>query len=180
MTEHIEIREQEEGVQARENLSQKRRRRKMRKNDWELQTMVWLGVLFVAVFCYAPLFGIILAFKDGNNVLNIMNAILYGDWVGWENFRSFLADGEFIDVMLNTLGLNGLMMLINFPAPVLFALVLFALSLFACRSVVPVLLLGGGCLLTPLILVLCNVAAKRQTAANSRKVKDGTRAESER
>ena len=65
-------------------------------------------------------------------------------------------------------------------APVLFALVLFALSLFACRSVVPVLLLGGGCLLTPLILVLCNVAAKRQTAANSRKVKDGTRAESER
>ncbi len=124
MTEHIEIREQEEGVQARENLSQKRRRRKMRKNDWELQTMVWLGVLFVAVFCYAPLFGIILAFKDGNNVLNIMNAILYGDWVGWENFRSFLADGEFIDVMLNTLGLNGLMMLINFPAPVLFALLL--------------------------------------------------------
>ena len=102
----------------------RRLHKKLRKNDWELLTMVWLGVLFVAVFCYAPLFGIVLAFKDGNNVLNIMNAILYGDWVGWDNFRSFLADGEFIDVMLNTLGLNSLMMLINFPAPVLFALLL--------------------------------------------------------
>lgn len=109
---------------------------KWKKSQLEQQSMVWLGVLFVTVFCYLPMFGLILAFKDGDNELNVMNVILKGGFVGWDNFAAFLADGEFKDVMLNTIGLNGLMLLINFPAPIIFAVLISELKIPAFKRTV--------------------------------------------
>ncbi len=90
----------------------------------ELQSLALLGVIFLLVFNYLPMFGIILAFKDGDNYLNVMDAILKSPWAGFKNFEAFLTDKNFIDIMLNTLGLNLLQLLINFPAPIIFALLL--------------------------------------------------------
>ena len=83
-----------------------------------------LGALFLAVFAYAPMFGLLLAFKDGDFKISLTDAILRTDWVGLRNFSNFLKDRNFWDVMVNTLGLNVLMLFINFPAPILFALLL--------------------------------------------------------
>jgi len=106
------------------------------KTQFEQQTMVWLGVVFVAIFCYLPMVGLVLAFKDGDNRLNVMNVILHGEFTGFDNFRSFLADGEFKDVMLNTIGLNSLMLLINFPAPIIFAVLISEIKLTKFKRVV--------------------------------------------
>lgn len=83
-----------------------------------------LGALFLAVFAYAPMFGLLLAFKDGDFKISLTDAILRTDWVGLRNFSNFLKDRNFWDVMVNTLVLNVLMLFINFPAPILFALLL--------------------------------------------------------
>lgn len=100
------------------------KKRRMNTNDWLLVAMAGLSVIFLAVFAYAPLYGLILAFKDGDGYLNISNAITQAPWVGLSNFKDFLSDPDFKDIMFNTLGLNILQLLINFPAPIIFAILL--------------------------------------------------------
>lgn len=106
-----------------------KRRIKMTKNEFEHQSMVWLGLIFVTIFCYIPMFGIVLAFKDESaRQIDVMKIIFEADFVGLENFRLFLADSESKNVIFNTLGLNSLMLLINFPAPIIFAVLISELK----------------------------------------------------
>ena len=103
--------------------------RRHKKKIWtpsnvQLLLMVSLGVVFIAIFAYLPMFGLILAFKSGDGYLNIMEAILDAEWAGFSNFEAFLTDPAFGNVMTNTLGLNSLQLLINFPAPILFAILI--------------------------------------------------------
>lgn len=72
--------------------SVKRRGLRIDRNGWELLSMVSLSVLFLGVFAYIPMFGIILAFKDGDGVLNLTNAMFQSDWVGFYNFKEFFLD----------------------------------------------------------------------------------------
>lgn len=114
-------------------------RYKKKKFTWsniQLLMMVSLGVIFIGIFSYLPMFGIILAFKDGNSELNIMKAITDSPWVGFENFIDFFEDPEFENVMLNTLGLNALQLCINFPAPILFAVLISELPWKKIRSTI--------------------------------------------
>ena len=114
----------ESEAETSDNTSQKGDR-KIRKpwtgNDWVLVGMASLSVIFLAVFAYAPLYGLILAFKDGDGWLNISQAISVADWCEFDNFIAFFEDPDFWDIILNTLGLNLLQLLINFPLPILFA-----------------------------------------------------------
>ena len=70
------------------------------------------------------MFGIVLAFKDADGYLSITKAIADAPWCGFDNFRNFLTDPDFKKVMVNTIGLNLLQLLINFPAPIIFAIML--------------------------------------------------------
>lgn len=86
--------------------------------------MASLGFVFLLVFNYAPMFGIALAFKKGDYVIDIKDAIFNSDSAGLENFAKFLTDPEFKDVVINTLGMNVLSLIITFPAPIIFALLI--------------------------------------------------------
>lgn len=86
--------------------------------------MAMLGVVFLMVFNYLPMFGIVVAFKDMDRVLNITKALAEKPFVGFDNFTAFLNDKEFINIMMNTLGMNFLQLMIGFPAPIIFALLL--------------------------------------------------------
>lgn len=101
-----------------------KQRRKWNCRDVTLVAMASLSVIFLAVFSYAPLFGLTLAFKDGDYKLNLLNAITETKWVGLNNFKAFLLDPNFVDAIKNTIALNLIMLLINFPAPILFALLI--------------------------------------------------------
>jgi len=102
----------------------KKRKKKWTFNDWILIAMASLGLIFLAVFAYAPLYGLLLAFKKDGQYSNILWTIEYADWVGLDNFEAFFTDPEFGNIMLNTLGLNILQLLINFPAPIIFAVLM--------------------------------------------------------
>ncbi len=112
-------------MKKKDELQLKRRKRKRWKSsEIQLFIMAMLGIAFVLVFSYAPMFGIVLAFKDADGYLSITKALTEAPWCGFENFKNFLTDPDFKHVMLNTLGLNLLQLLINFPAPIIFAIML--------------------------------------------------------
>ncbi len=94
------------------------------RNQWQIQSMALAGVLFLVVFAYAPMFGIILAFRDADYSVDILRGIRSAPFIGLKYFKEFLTDREFRGVLRNTIGLNLLQLLINFPAPIIFALLL--------------------------------------------------------
>lgn len=106
------------------------------KSTIQLLIMASLGIIFVAVFCYLPMFGIILAFRDGDGQLNVLEAMFNSEWAGFNNFKAFFEDPDFINVMSNTLGLNTIMLFINFPAPIVFAILLSELPFKKVRKAV--------------------------------------------
>lgn len=126
----------DEALQNISPLARRHKQKKVTRSSTELGFMVSLGVIFIAVFAYFPMFGLILAFKSGDGYLNIMDAIFKSEWAGLKNFTAFFNDPDFKDVMLNTLGLNILQLLINFPAPILFAVLLSELPWKKIRKVV--------------------------------------------
>lgn len=105
-------------------VRKEKKKNKRKKINTPLLIMAMFGVVFLVVFNYLPMFGIVVAFKDMDRVLNITKALVEKPFVGFDNFTAFLNDKEFINIMINTLGMNFLQLLIGFPAPIIFALLL--------------------------------------------------------
>jgi putative aldouronate transport system permease protein len=89
-------------------------------NQLDLQSMVWPGIIFVAIFSYIPMYGVVMAFQQ----YDIFNGILESPWVGFMHFRMFFEAPEFWNVMRNTIVISLLKLVITFPAPILLALML--------------------------------------------------------
>lgn len=100
-----------------------KKKKKWTTNDITLFIMALLGIVFLAVFAYAPMFGLVLAFK-ADDTDNILVQLLYSPWVGFDNFTSLFDSADFPLIMRNTLCLNILQLLINFPAPIIFAVLM--------------------------------------------------------
>lgn len=91
----------------------------MRKN-WILYVMILPVVLYYIVFSYVPMYGIQLAFKD----YNIKAGIMKSAWVGFEHFRRFFNAYNFKLLLTNTIGISVYSMVVGFPIPIIFALML--------------------------------------------------------
>lgn len=85
-----------------------------------LQVMALLGVAWMIIFHYVPMYGIIIAFKD----FNIVKPISAAPWAGLEHFKAFLEDDNLASVIKNTVGMSVLKLVIGFPLPIVFALFL--------------------------------------------------------
>ncbi|MNJ30824.1 putative multiple-sugar transport system permease YteP [compost metagenome] len=89
--------------------------------------MIIPGILFILIFTFIPLYGVIIAFKDYNIVTGIQG-IFSSEWVGLANFKEFISDINFWNMLRNTLGINLLGLIITFPVTILFALFLNELT----------------------------------------------------
>ncbi|OPH49062.1 protein lplB [Paenibacillus ferrarius] len=85
-----------------------------------LQAMALLGIAWMIIFNYVPMYGIIIAFKD----FNIIKSISAAPWAGLEHFKAFMDDDNLGYVIKNTLGMSVLKLVIGFPLPIVFALFL--------------------------------------------------------
>lgn len=94
------------------------------RHNWQGMAMASLGILFLLVFHYIPMFGVLIAFKDMDYALNIIKALWREPFVGFENFVKFIESASFRTVMENTLSLNLLKLVLVFPIPIIFALLL--------------------------------------------------------
>jgi putative aldouronate transport system permease protein len=97
-----------------------------------LQLMVLLGVAWMIIFNYIPMYGLIIAFKE----FNINHSISAAPWVGLQQFKEFLSDDSLPYVLKNTLGMSLLKLIIGFPLPILFALFINELLSLRFKKVV--------------------------------------------
>ena len=88
------------------SLNRPKKKRKWTSSDFQLLSMAMLSVIFLAVFAYLPMFGIILAFKDGDGILNVTNAIFKSPWYGLNNFKNFILDKDFLKVLSKHIKIN--------------------------------------------------------------------------
>lgn len=105
-------------------MTGKTQKRKMTANDWQILSLASLGLIFVIMFVYIPMSGLVLAFKDGDKKFDIMNVIFTGEFVGFKNFARIFDDYNFVNVLVNTIGLNLICLVVLFPMPIIFALML--------------------------------------------------------
>ena len=84
------------------------------------------GLFFLFIYKFAPLYGILIAFKDYNIFAgsNPIDAIAKSPWVGFANFERLFKSSEFIKVLVNTLIINGMKILFLFPIPIICAILL--------------------------------------------------------
>ncbi|MBD3921218.1 sugar ABC transporter permease [Paenibacillus sp. PR3] len=95
------------------------------KRYWQLYALLFLPVLYFAIFKYGPMYGIIIAFKD----FNFFQGINGSKWIGLDAFREVFAMPDFIKTLRNTLMLNFLDLLVSFPAPLILAVMLYELKI---------------------------------------------------
>ena len=80
-------------------------------------------VLFYIIFCYKPMYGIIIAFKDFSPAAGILES----DWTtahGFQHFIDFFHSYYFGRILKNTLIISLTSILFGFPAPIIFALLM--------------------------------------------------------
>ncbi|MCY3798658.1 MAG: ABC transporter permease subunit [Chloroflexi bacterium] len=68
------------------------------KRAWPLYVMIVPGVIFVLLFRYYPMYGIVIAFQD----YSLAKGFLNSPWVGWENFERLFSFAEFGRFLGNT------------------------------------------------------------------------------
>lgn len=91
----------------------------MRKS-WQLWLLLLPTLIYVAVFCYQPMYGALIAFKDFNPRLGIMDS----PWAGLKYFEQFFQTSIFFKTLKNTILLSLFNLLWSFPIPIVFALLL--------------------------------------------------------
>ena len=85
-----------------------------------LYLMLIPAVAAMIIFCYAPMYGIQIAFKN----YKPRSGIWGSQWVGFKYFLRMFREQTFMTVLRNTLVISGLRLVICFPAGVIFALML--------------------------------------------------------
>ena len=93
------------------------------------------AIVWYAIFCYYPMYGVLLAFKDYKFNLGILGS----PWVGLKYFETFLTDSYFYIILKNTLAISLLKLICGFPAPILFALMINEVTHVKYKKVVQTL-----------------------------------------
>ena len=81
------------------------------------------GLIYLLIFKYAPMFGLVIAFKDYDPYSGVAG-IFSAPWVGLANFQKFFDSYYFGRIMSNTLIISFLKLIFGFPAPIIFALMI--------------------------------------------------------
>ncbi len=104
-------------IQRREG---RKTRRRLIRNNLDTYALLLPGLVFLFLFKYTPMYGVIIAFQD----FNIFDGISGSSWVGLEHFKKLMQSDEFMQVFGNTLIISMYKIVMLFPLPILLALLL--------------------------------------------------------
>lgn len=90
------------------------------KRRWQLYLMLLLPLAYIIIFCYVPMGGIAIAFKD----YSFKKGILRSDWIGLKYFKEFFTSPDMLKILKNTLILSFYQLAATFPTPIILALAL--------------------------------------------------------
>lgn len=91
------------------------------KGHWQLYVMILFPLVILAIFSYAPMYGVILAFKNYQVSQGIWNSP-WADNHGWNNFIRFFNNYNFKECLRNTLVLSMYSLIVSTPCSILLAL----------------------------------------------------------
>ncbi|MDR2376355.1 MAG: ABC transporter permease subunit [Treponema sp.] len=97
--------------------------RLFKKEDGALYVMALPGVLFLIIFCYFPMAGLVMAFQDYNNSAGIMGS----PFIGLSNFKFLFSTSDAFVITRNTVLYNLVFIVVNMVLAVIMALMLSAL-----------------------------------------------------
>ena len=98
------------------------------KRYWQLYLLLLIPMLYLLVFKYSPMYYVLIAFKK----YSIVQSVSEMPWAknhGFEYFIKAFKDKDFLYALRNTITLNLLDIIVGFPMPIIFALLLNELRL---------------------------------------------------
>jgi len=94
------------------------------KRNYQYYLILIPAVLFFIAFCYMPIYGITMAFRE----FQYNKGLFFSPWIGFKYFKAFFNYYAFWDLIKNTLIISFLKIVVAFPLPILFALILNEVS----------------------------------------------------
>lgn len=88
------------------------------KDNYDLYILLLPAVIYIIIFAYAPMYGVLMAFQDYNPVQGILGS----PWVGLKHFERFFSTYTASKVIGNTVILSLYSLIVSFPFPILLAL----------------------------------------------------------
>ena len=112
------------------------KRKRWSRDDTELTLLGLPATVWFVVFCYLPMFGLIIAFKNFklSPGQGFLYSLFHSDWAGFDNFKFFLTSNTFGLLLRNTILYNLVFIIINLVLPVALAIIINQLySKFASK-----------------------------------------------
>ena len=88
--------------------------------QWQLHLLILVPLAYLLIFHYWPMYGAQIAFR----AYRARQGITGSEWVGLKWFQKFLGSYNFRQIFTNTLALSAYQILVGFPIPVFFALMI--------------------------------------------------------
>ena len=110
-----------------DNKSKNSKKRSEGREGRQLGLMTLPVIIWYALFCYLPLFGIFFAFKDFTPVPGeslIKNLFVNSPWVGFRNFSYIFRNPQIRSIILNTFVYNIIFLIAGIVIPVTLAIIL--------------------------------------------------------
>lgn len=101
-------------------MRQKKNIGKVLKSKWQLLVMFAVPLIWYIIFCYIPMYGIQLAFRDYNPRLGYLGS----PFVGLQWFRQFFSSYYWMDIIWNTFSISLYSIVIGFPVPIILAIII--------------------------------------------------------
>ncbi len=103
-----------------------KKKSKWTKDDTELTILALPTTIWYVLFCYLPMFGIILAFKDYKIVpgASFFTSLVQSPWVALDNFKYFFGLRDFPQILRNTLLYNLVFIVLDIVLPVTLAILI--------------------------------------------------------
>ena len=98
--------------------------KKSLKQNYDLYLLILPVVAYFIIFCYVPMYGIQIAFKNFNPGLGIEGS----PWVGLQHLTRFINGAYFGRVIRNTLSISIYSLILSVPAPIILALLFNEIS----------------------------------------------------
>lgn len=87
----------------------------------QLYLMLLVPLIYLVLFCYAPMYGVVIAFQNYNS----FDGIFGSEWVGLYNFERFISQPDFWVLIKNTLIISLYSLVVYTVVPIAFALLLY-------------------------------------------------------
>ena len=88
--------------------------------NWQYYLLCLPALLYVFIFCYGPMYGIQIAFRD----YKVKDGISGSEWVGLDWFIRFFQLPNCWNLIKNTIGISVYQLVAGFPLPIILALLI--------------------------------------------------------